>query len=184
MFVTAPHPRLDEVVREAIAGGAHVVQWRDVPFDPSGADGALHVVNSDVSAAVNGQADGVHLKDDGMAIAAVRAAFVRPVLVGRSVHSIEAAQFAESEGADYVVAGNIFETTSHPELAASGLAFLAAICESVSIPVIAIGGVTVERVHECIAAGAAGVAVRTPLLTAVSPRDVAARYRSALEASA
>lgn len=185
MFVTAPDRRLNDIVREAIAGGVDAVQWREatVPSEVRGFGSALHIINSDIAAAVHGQADGVHLKEEGVAIAQARAAFDREVLVGRSVHSIEAAQFAESEGADYLIAGNIFETTSHPDLEPAGLAFLAAICESVTIPVLAIGGITPERVAECLTAGAAGIAVRSPLLEATNPREVAARYRRALRVS-
>lgn len=193
MFVTAPHPQLEQIVADAVAGGVNVVQWREaLPERLRSLRNALHVINTDTVAAVERQADGVHLKEDGVSIESARAIAGEDVLVGRSVHSVEAAQFAEREGADYLIAGNIFETTTHPELEASGIAFLGAICESVSIPVLAIGGISLDRVAECIAAGAAGIAIRSALLHAdeasdavggaarTPVKDLAQRYSQAL----
>ena len=79
-------------------------------------------------------------------------------LVGRSVHSLEAAQQAESEGADFVIFGPVWESSSHPGLPPAGIAALARIALAVKIPVLAIGGVTRERIAECHDAGAAGYA--------------------------
>ena len=79
-------------------------------------------------------------------------------IVGRSVHSVEAALGAEAQGADYVIFGPVWASASHVGEAARGVAALAAVAAAVRIPVLAIGGVTRERVDECLAAGAAGYA--------------------------
>jgi thiamine-phosphate pyrophosphorylase len=82
--------------------------------------------------------------------------------VGRSVHSVEAAVQAKEEAADYVIAGNVFETSSHPGRPAQGLEFVTRVAR-VGLPVIAIGGITAERAPLVREAGAYGVAAVTAL---------------------
>lgn len=79
-------------------------------------------------------------------------------LLGRSVHSLGAAQQAEAEGVDYVIFGPVWPSPSHSDVAALGLDALAKVARALTIPVLAIGGVTEERIEECRAAGAAGYA--------------------------
>ncbi|HET7042462.1 MAG TPA: thiamine phosphate synthase, partial [Gemmatimonadales bacterium] len=77
--------------------------------------------------------------------------------IGRSVHSVEEGRTAVDEGADYLVAGNVFDTPTHPGRPGAGLALVEG-CAALGRPVIAIGGVTAERAGSCRAAGAWGVA--------------------------
>jgi thiamine-phosphate pyrophosphorylase len=80
-------------------------------------------------------------------------------LIGASCHSLEAAQKVESAGADYIFFGPIFATPSKAAFgAAQGIERLREVCRSVRIPVLAIGGITVENAHSCFAVGTAGVA--------------------------
>jgi thiamine-phosphate diphosphorylase len=88
--------------------------------------------------------------------------------IGRSVHSVDAAAQAREEGADYVIAGNIFETSSHPGRAGRGLGFVAEVAQ-VGLPVIAIGGITADRAAQARDAGAYGVAAVTALWDAADP---------------
>jgi thiamine monophosphate synthase len=74
------------------------------------------------------------------------------------VHSIEAALRAETEGVDFVIFGPVWPSASHPEAVAAGLDALGAVAKAVRIPVLAIGGVTRDRIAECHHAGAAGFA--------------------------
>jgi thiazole tautomerase (transcriptional regulator TenI) len=74
------------------------------------------------------------------------------------VHSTAGAQVAEHDGADYVIFGPVWESASHPGVAPAGLAALAEVVGSVRIPVLAIGGLTVQREAEVLASGAAGYA--------------------------
>jgi thiamine monophosphate synthase len=74
------------------------------------------------------------------------------------VHSIAGAQVAEEDGADYVIFGPVWVSASHPDTAPAGLAALAKVVRSVSLPVLAIGGITEERAAEALASGAAGYA--------------------------
>jgi thiamine-phosphate pyrophosphorylase len=115
------------------------------------------VVNDRVDVALACAADGVHLRHDSVRAEAVRTIAPAGFLVGRSVHSL-----AEAEGAgpvDYLIAGTVFPTPSKP--AASpilGLDGLAEVVQAVAVPVLAIGGITRERLDEVAAIGAAGAA--------------------------
>ena len=80
-------------------------------------------------------------------------------LVGVSVHSVEEAVFAEKNGSSYVIAGHIFATDCKKGLLPRGVGFLKQICESVSIPVYAIGGIDLKRMPEILEAGASGGAI-------------------------
>ncbi len=83
---------------------------------------------------------------------------IRHGLIGRSVHSLESALRAQVEGADYVIFGPVWRSASHPGVEAAGVSALGRVARALRIPVLAIGGVTEERVAECHAAGAAGYA--------------------------
>lgn len=102
-------------------------------------------------------AHGVNLPERDIGIAGARALLAER-LVGRSVHSVEGAQQAERDNADFVIFGPVWPSASHPGRSPSGLDMLARVARSVRIPVIAIGGVTEERIAECHEAGAAGYA--------------------------
>jgi thiamine-phosphate diphosphorylase len=101
-----------------------------------------------------------------------------PERIGASVHSPEAAVRAERAGADFLVAGTIFDAGSK-EAPGAGLEHLWAIVGATSLPVLAIGGVTAERVASCIEAGASGVAVVSAVLRAP---DIAVAVRELREA--
>ena len=77
-------------------------------------------------------------------------------LLGTSVHSVEDAKEAEHLGADYIFAGNIFETDCKKGLPGRGLEFLENVCKAVNIPVYAIGGISEEKMPQIFGAGAAG----------------------------
>jgi thiamine-phosphate diphosphorylase len=125
-------------------------------------------------------ADGLHLPEHGISTAEARRRYGEQILIGRSVHGIESALQAELDGADYLIAGTIFASNSHPGETPAGLDFLRAVCAAVRIPVIAIGGITPANAPDCIAAGAAGVAVLSPIMRAGDPRQVTEDYRRAL----
>ena len=89
--------------------------------------------------------------------------------VGVSIHSVEEATEAQALGAAYLVAGHIYATDCKKELEPRGLDFLREVCQTVSIPVFAIGGVTAERVPELLACGAAGCCVMSGAMQCASP---------------
>ena len=115
------------------------------------------VISSRCDVALACGAAGVNLPEGDLPVAGARS-LLGQRLVGRSVHSIEGARLAEREGADFVIFGPIWRSASHPGSAPVGVAALEQVARSVHIPVLAIGGVTEERIAECHQAGAAGYA--------------------------
>ena len=118
------------------------------------------LVNDRVDVAFAAGAAGVHLPGRAVAAARIRPIAPTSFLLGRSVHSIDDARQAESSGGcDYLVFGSVFETASKPAAhEPAGLEQLSRVCAAVALPVLAIGGVTVDRIAEIARAGAAGVA--------------------------
>lgn len=182
-------------VDAALAGGVNAVQLREKELRnhellPLARDlravtagRALLLVNGPPALALAVDADGVHLPEEGLPMAAVRRATRGRLLVGRSVHSVEAARAAEAEGADYLVLGTIFPSRSHPGGATGGPALVAAVTAAVRIPVVAIGGIEAGNVGTTIAAGAAGLAAIAAILGRSDPRAAAAELRAALDAA-
>lgn len=195
MLVTEPSPRLPQIAGEAVGGGVNVVHLRDkraaahglkVTFKGLGQSlrsGTIVVVNADWQRAVGFGARHIHLPEQSAPPGVIRHHLGAGALVGKSAHSVEAAQKAASQGADYIIAGTIFASQSHPDVEPAGLDFLREVCAAVSIPVLAIGGVTLENLAGCIEAGAAGVAVLSPIMRAADPKSAAREYRAALDAA-
>ncbi len=113
------------------------------------------LVNGRLDVAIAAGADGVHLPADGVPVGALRARFGEDVLIGRSTHTLAEVERARDEGADYVTFGPVFATPGKG--APVGLAALAR-AAAAGVPVLALGGVTLERFGELSEAGAAGVA--------------------------
>lgn len=116
-------------------------------------------VNERVDIAMVTGADGVHCPETGFPPKVARRLLGDNAVVGVSVHSVEAALRAQTDGADFVFFGPIFETPSKPDTPPQGTDKLRDVWETIDIPVFAIGGVTPEKVQQCLDAGAEGVAV-------------------------
>jgi thiamine-phosphate diphosphorylase len=117
------------------------------------------LVNDRLDVALAAGAHGVHLRADSFGALRVRASAPGPFLIGRSVHSVEDAVAAAREGGlDYLIFGTVFETASKPGRPPAGLAGLAAVAQCTPLPVLAVGGITRERIDDVMAAGASGVA--------------------------
>jgi len=97
--------------------------------------------------------------------------------VGLSVHSLAEAKTAAQLGADYLIAGHIFQTACKRGVPSRGLPFLSEICSQAGVPVFAIGGINESRVPEVLQAGAAGICVMSQLMTCAAPGDVVKGYR-------
>ena len=121
-------------------------------------ENALLLVNDRVDVALAVGADGVQLGGRGIGIADARRIVGPKPWIGASVHSGGEARSAASGGADFVMAGAVYATESHPGQPGAGLGVIED-AAAAGLPVIAIGGITPERVGEVMAAGAAGVAV-------------------------
>jgi thiamine-phosphate pyrophosphorylase len=183
---------IEEVASQAVDGGVTAVQLREK--DLSSCDlyelamtlravlqgRALLLVNDRADVACVSGADGVHLPERCLPPRAVRSLVGEGCIIGRSVHSVEAAVQAEREGADYVEVGSVYETASHPGITPGGLALVRAVAEAVSLPVIAVGGIDAARVRDVLAAGADGIAVIRAILSATDPAAAARSLRHAL----
>ena len=115
------------------------------------------IISSRCDVALASGAAGVNLPESDISVADARLLLGRR-LVGRSVHSIAGAQLAESDGADFVIFGPVWASASHPGATSAGLVALELVTRAIRVPVLAIGGVTEERIAEVHAAGAAGYA--------------------------
>ena len=126
---------------------------------------------------------GIHLPERGGAgaVATARAKLGPGAIVGRSVHAPEAA--AASAGADYLLAGHVVPTPSHPGTPPLGLAGLARIAAAAPCPVLAVGGIDPGNVAAVVRAGAAGVAVIGAIVAAEDPERAARALREALAAA-
>ena len=174
---------LEEVVDQAVTHGAGMVQLREKDL-PSGdlyelgtkvqnviAGRAKLIVNDRIDVALALHADGVQLPEDGIPVAAARKIVGPDLLIGRSIHSVSAAVDAQSDGADYLIAGTIFPSKSHPGGPSQGKQFLPALCREVSIPILAIGGITLQNVGEVMEAGCSGLAVISAISEADDPES-------------
>jgi thiamine-phosphate diphosphorylase len=147
----------------------------------SALEAAVIVVNDRVDVALTTRAAGVQLRRDSLPITAARELLGETRLLGYSAHERLEAAAAEVAGADFIVAGTIFESASHPDAAPRGLEFLSGVAQAVSVPVLAIGGVTGEHVRQCRSAGAFGVAVIRAVWSADDPPQAANLLLSELE---
>lgn len=183
---------LPQVVAAAVAGGVNVVQLREKDLPPDellalarqlrgicGTEAAFFV-NDRLDVALLCGADGVQLGEHGLPVAATRALLPASMRVGRSIHSVGAAREAEQEGADFLIAGTMFPTSSHPGARVAGPELLRSLVSRIELPVIAIGGIDARRAVECVEAGADGVAVISGILSAACPETAAREYALAL----
>ncbi len=180
-----------EVAREAVAGGAGVVQLRDKcrsarellaiaeAIRPvTAAAGARFIINDRLDLALLA-ADGVHLGQDDLPVEAARRLAPRPFIIGASVGSVDEALRAEREGADYVAISPVFATSSKGGAGPGhGLETVAAVRAAVRIPVLAIGGIDLRIAADVIRAGADGCAV---ISSVVSAPEIAVAARSLRE---
>lgn len=167
----APTP-LEEKVDAAVTAGIDLIQIRekDLPtpelfalsraavHSASGTNSKI-IINDRLDVALAVEADGVHLGGQSIPVAAARPAAAPGFLIGASCHSLEEAVAAESAGASYVLLGPIFATPSKARYGPPlGLEKLAMAAGKVKIPILALGGISPERVRVCLERGATGVA--------------------------
>lgn len=163
---------LYSVVKESLDGGVTFLQLREKELDE------VHfleeakelqqlcreyqvpfIVNDNVDIAIAMDADGVHVGQSDMEAGDVRAKLGSDKIIGVSAQTVEQAVLAEKHGADYLGVGAVFPTGSKDDADDVSYETLKAICEAVSIPVIAIGGITQENVKELAGSGICGIAV-------------------------
>jgi len=143
--------------------------------------GARLIVNDRVDVALAVGADAVQRTHTSLAVDDIRAVAGGRLRIGASVHSLDDAMDAEARGADWIVFGPVYDTASKRQYGApQGLERLAAVVRAVRIPVVAIGGITPERVAEVRASGARGVGAISAILAADSPAEATRTFLKAL----
>ena len=136
-------------------------------------------INSRIKIAMGIGADGLHLPGNSVSVQKVSEETNRRFIIGSSVHTLTEAKQRETEGADFITYSPIYPTLSKPGYGpAVGLEELQKVTKTINIPVFALGGITSERVSECLDAGAYGVAVMSGLM---SPQNGAQRAKVYLQ---
>ncbi|NHN31366.1 thiamine phosphate synthase [Paenibacillus sp. S3N08] len=165
-------------IREKQHGAREITDWY-AQLQPLFPSSAIYV-NDRLDAALAMQAPGVQLGYHSLSVRLSRLILPAAVRIGCSVHSAAEAVEAAGQGADYVMYGHVYESGSKPGLAPRGIAALAAVVEACPIPVIAIGGITLERVDEVLSTGCSGIALLSAILLHPEPAQQIIRYREAL----
>ena len=182
-------PARDEIqiAREALDGGARLIQLRDKIREkglqlPAAEAlqalcrerGALFIVNDHVDLALAAGADGVHVGQKALPVSVVRGIVPREMVIGCSTNNANEAMRAEADGADYVSVGRLFPTGSKDDTRPATAETLRAVKAAVSLPVCAIGGINEANIDEVLAAGADMAAV---IAAVIAAPDVSAAAR-------
>ncbi len=183
-----------EVTTQVIRGGAKTIQLRDkvqtkeklLPIaqelkELCAENNVLFIINDYLDLALAVDADGLHVGQDDLPVKVARRLLPIGKILGCSATTLEEALAAQSDGADYIAIGSIYPTSSKDAVKVVGLERLYQIRQAISLPLVAIGGITKDNTAEVIAAGADSVAVISAILGADSPeeasRQIADRFK-------
>lgn len=186
---------LPEIVDEACRQGIRAVQLREKEL--TGRDlfelstklrsitqkyDAELFINDRADIALAAGADGVHCRESSMRPSDIKK-IDQDVTVGASVHSVKSAEEAEESGADFLLFGPVFYTASKAKYGSpQGLEKLKEVADGVSVPVYAVGGITVDRAKSCINAGAYGVAGISSIMAADDVSEKVEQWKNSLSA--
>ena len=184
---------LKEVVLESLEGGVTMLQLREKHLDEAHfleeakelqtLCRSWHVpflINDNVEIALAMNADGIHVGQSDMAAGDVRKKLGDDKIIGVSAQTVEQALLAEKAGADYLGVGAVFPTSSKDDANEVTYETLKAICSAVSIPVVAIGGITQENVHQLAGSGICGAAVISAIYAKPDIKKAAAELTTAV----
>lgn len=171
-FVTAVHLREKQKTARELFHAVELFSKANIPSSKI-------IINDRVDVACITRSAGVQLAFHSLEAAIVKSAFPQ-LRVGSSIHSYEEGQKALEEGADYVLYGHVFPSSSKRGMEPKGLEELKRITQ-LPIPVIAIGGITPENTHQVLQAGAKGIAVMSGVLDACDPLSAVKAYVKALK---
>lgn len=175
---------LTRVTRALVEGGGDLIQLRakksaleevvDLARVVLAAAGSVAlIVNDHAVVAAKVPVAGIHVGQDDDAVALARKKAGRPIIVGKSTHSVEQAIAAQKEGADYIGFGPIFATPTKPDYAPIGLGEITRVHAEVSLPIFCIGGINIDNLQQVIDAGANRVVMVSALLRAHNIVDYA-----------
>ena len=182
------------IVEAALEGGATVIQLRKKSMPMleeyrlalalrilTREHEALLIINDHADLAIAADADGVHLGQDDLPPAAVRALpGFEGRLIGRSTHSLAQAQLAVHDGVDYVAVGPVYPTPTKEGRPAVGTALVSRVAGIIDRPWVAVGGIELDNVATVVDAGAPAVAVVRAVYDAADPAEAARRLHEAL----
>jgi thiamine-phosphate pyrophosphorylase len=177
-------------VRLALQGGARVLQYRNKLADAALSliqaralrvvtreFGVTFIVNDDASLALRVDADGVHLGGEDGSLSAARALLGKDKLIGVSCYNrLDLARQAAQDGADYVAFGAFFASTVKPDAFVASLELLRLARLEITLPIVAIGGITVANGAQLLAAGADALAVISAVFSASDIEQAARRF--------
>lgn len=164
-------PEVLSRVKAALEGGANIIQYRDKSYLPGRENiaerlnnlcrehGAIFIINDDIELAVAVNADGVHLGKHDLDIKAARNKIGDKIIGVSCYNKLELALAAEQNGADYVAFGRFFPSVTKPKAVSAEISLLQEAKQLLSLPIVAIGGITTENANMLIQAGASSVAV-------------------------
>lgn len=188
---------LYEQLEEAISGGVSMVQLREKELDDEAflaeaqetqllcrKHGIPLIINDRVELAAKINADGAHIGQGDMPAEEARKILGKGKILGVSVQNTSQAAAAEKSGADYLGVGAVFPTSSKADAEAVSLETLKEICGSVSIPVVAIGGISKNNVCRLAGSGICGIAAISAVLGAADIKAAAAELRLLAEKAA
>ncbi len=181
--------RFLDAVEEALQGGVRSLQLREKNLNPKDLLALAHEVkplvqryeaklfiNDRADIAVMAGADGVHLTEASVQASDIKNNFP-DLIVGVSTHSLEGARLAETQGADFITFSPIYETPSKTSYGPpQGLDPLRQVTQSVRLPVLALGGINLHRVPECLEHGAFGVAVISDIWDSTDIKQHSSEY--------
>jgi len=187
----------EELARLGIAGGADTIQLREKGGSTRRMievaksleavcrkAGVPLIVNDRIDVAMASDADGVHLGQSDFPIPLARSLLGEDKLIGGSAATLEEARMCLADGADYIGFGPVYVTGSKADAGpVSGPAVLKQVVETIPLPILAIGGVTAEKVPEVMRAGAYGIAVISAVCCQIDPEGATRALRQALERS-
>lgn len=184
---------LAQQVEEALRGGATMVQLREKELQGEALEqeareilalcrqyGVPLLINDDVMLAKKIGADGVHVGQDDMSAAKARELLGEDAVIGVTARTVEQALAAQEAGADYLGSGAVFGTSTKKDAKPMDPAYFQQICESVSIPVVAIGGVTLDNIRELEGRKMSGFAIVSGIFAA---EDIETRTRDLWKAA-
>lgn len=185
---------LYQQIEEALKGGATFIQLREKDLDEESflkeakeikelcrKKGVPFVINDNVEIALQTDADGVHVGQKDMEALDVRAKLGPDKIIGVSAQTVEQAVQAEKHGADYLGVGSVFTTGTKLDAGHVSYDTLKEICSAVSIPVIAIGGITKENLGQLAGSGVCGVAVVSAIFAQDNIEEAARKLRTEAE---
>lgn len=178
---------LSTQVKEALSGGVTCLQLREKHMSDEDflkeayeihrltkAFGIPLIINDNLDVAIQSQSEGIHIGQDDLPLSYVRSHCGADMIIGVSVQTVEEAQIAEAEGADYLGVGAVFATQSKDDAIDVSLKTLSEITQSVNIPVVAIGGISLDNMMSLQGTGIDGVAIISALFSA---DDISSRAR-------